>query len=507
MTFRCRYFALASQFTIAIFLAISFNCSSAGNDNAAAGNATSATPVPVPPVAYWAKSVSSSSSKSLFFAAERDSTDSIYAVGYQQNDTAVDYGSGVTATASANFNALNAVLVKYSGTGTAQWARTVSTGFGDSSFSGVTLDSSDNIYAVGFYRGNNTETRTYGAGVTAVSPLTSVYNNAVIVKYNSAGTAQWARTLTAGGFGDSKFLATRADASGIYAVGFQNNSTATWAAGVTTTCSGTCALLVKYNSSGVAQWAISVAGGYSYFSGIALDASSNILLAGTQKNAATYTYGAGVTATSVVGGENAMVAKFSSAGVAQWARTVVSASSYSEFYAVATDTAGNLFAAGYQFANATFTFATGITTTGPHLTNNIVLVKYDSSGNAQWARTLLSGTGYSVFTGIAVDGSGDIYCAGQQYDTATFNWGNNLTTKGKSAQNPLIIKYNGGGTVQWARTSDGVSDGHFYTVALDLSGAPFVAGMQQNGTFSYGTGVSVTGVNALGNGLIVKYYK
>lgn len=503
---------LSTSFATRLFLAVFGSalitaCAGGSTQGAPATSGGGPAQATTPPTAKWAKSVVASASKSVFFAAERDTADNILAVGYQQNDTAVTYGIGVSVTASANFNALNAVLVKYSSGGIAQWARTVTTGPGDSNFFGVTADDSDNVYAVGYYRGANADPRTFGLGVVATSPLTSTADNAVIVKYNSTGVAQWARSLIAGSSGNSRFLAVRAHVSGIYAAGFQTNSTVTWAPGISTTCAGTCAIIVKYSAAGAAEWAVTVSGGYSYFYSIAIDSVGNLVLAGTQKTTTTHTFAAGITASGVNVAENAIVAKYSSAGIAQWVRTVTAAASSSEYFSVTTDTSGNIFATGYQYGQAAFTYGPGIFVTAPHSTNNIVIVKYDTSGTAIWARTLTSGTGYSVLTGISVDSSGHIFCAGQQYDTGTFNWGNGITTKGKSSQNPLLIKFDAMGSVLWARTADGVSDGHYYTVALDSSGDPFVSGFQQVGTFTYGPGVTITGVNALGNSLIIKYFK
>jgi hypothetical protein len=478
-------------------------CSSGGssgqNENKDAGPAGS-TPIAV---AQWAKTVVTSSHKSLFFSAIRDGAGNIYAVGYQNGSSTYDYGSGVTATGSVN-NSFDpcAVIVKYSATGTPLWARTVSgTSLEGSQFTAAAVDSAGNIYAVGWQKG--TQTYTYGAGVSATGVAGTGYQNSVIVKYNAAGVAQWARTIGGSSiFGNNGFLGVTVDASdNVYASGYHVGMGVTYS-GLSTGMGGN-AVVVKYSTAGTAQWA---AAGNGYFYSIVADSSGNVYAAGSLLTTTPFNFGNGVSAQGVAS-ENAVLVKFSSAGTPQWARTIVSGSNTSVFYSVAIDASNNLYATGYQYGNLAFTYGTGISITGPHITNNINLVKYDSAGNAIFARTLISGAAYTVFTGIAVDSSGNIYCSGQQYDTGTFNYGNGVTAKGNAAQNAILLKYNSSGVAQWARTPSGGSDAHFYTVALDTNEDPFVSGQQSNGTLTYGTGVSTTAAYALGSAILVKYFK
>jgi hypothetical protein len=64
-----------------------------------------------------------------------------------------------------------------------------------SEFNAVAKDAAGNTYAVGYQ--NGTGAFTYGGAVTAQGGYTG--RNAVIVKYNSAGAAEWAQSVTGGG--------------------------------------------------------------------------------------------------------------------------------------------------------------------------------------------------------------------------------------------------------------------------------------------------------------------
>ncbi|HRP70342.1 MAG TPA: hypothetical protein PLY93_12480, partial [Turneriella sp.] len=370
---------------------------------------------PTPPVAaQWARSVTSGSDDSRFQAVAVDSAGNIYAAGYQYGTGSYTYGSGVSVAGTYNGN--NIVLVKYNSAGTAQWARSITSGSGESQFNAVAVDSSGNIYAAGYQKGSGSYT--YGSGVSVAGSASGTYYNVVLLKYNSSGTAQWARSVTSSSY-TSRFNAVAVDSSGnIYAAGAQPGTGSSYGSGVFVKGSygGTNIVLVKYNSAGTAQWVRSATDGSdsSEFNAIAVDSSGNIYAAGTQVGTGSNTYDTGVSVAGS-GGMNIVLVKYNSAGTAKWARSVTSGGAQSEFYAVAADSAGNIYAAGRQNGNASYTYGSGVSVAGG-ASDNIVLVKYNSSGTAQWARSVPSGS-TSWFNSVAIDSSGNIYAAGYQYGT------------------------------------------------------------------------------------------
>ncbi len=72
-------------------------------------------------------------------------------------------------------------------------------------------------------------------------------------------------------------------------------------------------------------------------------------------------------------------------------------------------------------------FGNGVTATETFSGENIVLVKYDSSGVASWAQTVTGGTGASSFTSVSVASDGSVYAAGFISGTGTYNFGNGVT--------------------------------------------------------------------------------
>jgi hypothetical protein len=390
----------------------------------------------------WARTVSAGSNNSQFNAVAVDASGNVYAAGSQGGTGAYTYGSGVSATGAYSYD--NVVLVKYDSGGTAQWARTVSAGSSESRFNAVAVDASGNVYAAGYQSG--TGAFTYGSGVSATGTANYQYN-VVLVKYDSGGTAQWARTVSAGS-------------------------------------------------------------NQSQFNAVTVDASGNVYAAGSQYDTGAFTYGSGVSATGAYSSSNVVLVKYDSGGTAQWARTVNVGSNFSRFNAVAVDASGNVYAAGYQYGAGAFTYGTGVSATGTYSSYNVVLVKYDSGGTAQWARTVSAGNSSSSFNSVAADASGGVYAAGYQSGTGAFTYGTGVSATGTySSENVVLVKYNSSGTAQWARTvSAGSNESQFNAVAVDASRNVYAAGYQ-NGTdaYTYGSGVSATGPYIYNNVVLVKY--
>ena len=129
--------------------------------------------------------------------------------------------------------------------------------------------------------------------------------------------------------------------------------------------------------------------------------------------------------------------------------------------AVAVDSSGNVYVAGYG-DSATTSYNDGF------------VVKYDSSGSLQWQRYL--GGGFetnTIFESIALDSSNNVYVAGYTNQQGAGSW------------DVLVAKYNSSGTIQWQRTLGGTSiDQSFGGIAVDSSGNAYVIGY----TMSTGAG-------------------
>lgn len=193
-----------------------------------------------------------------------------------------------------------------------------------------------------------------------------------------------------------------------------------------------------------AQWVrtLSTGTGVSEFTAIAIDSQGNIYAAGRQSGFSTYTYGPGVSATGTASGQNVLLVKYDSNGIAQWARTLDAGVLSAAFMNVAVDSSGVVYAAGYQNGTGVYTYGPGVSIAGPSSGWNAVLVKYDAQGNALWARTVTSGTGNSEFDGVVVARDHSVYVAGYQSGTEPLSYGPGVSAAGTSdSSNVLLVRY------------------------------------------------------------------
>jgi hypothetical protein len=283
---------------------------------------------------------------------------------------------------------------------------------GEDRGSSCITDAAGNVYMVGF-TSSNSGIATAGAHQTVygggpISFGTGGYD-AFLVKFNSSGVRQWATYY--GGSENDKGISCALDASGnVYMIGTTTSTSgiATAGADETTVNDG---FLVKFNSSGVRQWG-------TYFEGTGnactTDASGNIYIVGlTNSTSGIATAGAHQTVMS--GSGDAFLVKFNSSGVKQWGTyfggPYTLASGMETGLSCETDALGNVYMTGHTPSTS------GIATAGAHQTiyggssTDAFLVKFNSSGVIQWG-TYYGGAGVDIGYSCATDASGNVYMAG-----------------------------------------------------------------------------------------------
>ena len=189
-----------------------------------------------------------------------------------------------------------------------------------------------------------------------------------------------------------------------------------------------------------AQWARSVTAGNnnSKINSVSAASDGSVYAAGYIDGTGTFDFGNGVTSAGTYTGYpetspmamNVLLVKYNSSGVAQWARTVITGHYASVFDSVSVASDGSVYAAGSIYGTGTFNFGNGITAAGTYTDGNVLLVKYNSSGVAQWARTVTAGSSRSYFNSVSVASDGSVYAAGSINGTGTYDFGNNVTAAG-----------------------------------------------------------------------------
>ena len=215
-------------------------------------------------VAQWASVISGTGSDSGYGLAV-DST-GVYVTGLYSNATSASLGNGVTLPTSVGNDTF---IAKYDVSGVAQWASVIG-GTGSDSGYGLAVDSTG-VYVTGQY--SNTTSLSLGNGVTLP---TSISNDTFIAKYDVSGVAQWATAISGTGTDTGRGIAV--DSTGVYVTGQYSNTTSNVSLGngvTLPTSISNDAFTVKYDLSGVAQWAtaISASGTADSGRGIAVDST------------------------------------------------------------------------------------------------------------------------------------------------------------------------------------------------------------------------------------------
>jgi len=309
-------------------------------------------------------------------------------------------------------------LLKTDSSGDTTWTRTY--GGSDSDWGWSVQQTSDGGYVIAG------ATWSFGAG------LTDMY----LLKTDSSGDTIWTRTY--GGSDLDEAWSVQQTSDGGYVIAGE-----IWSSGGTTydVC------LLKTDSSGDTLWTCTY-GGSEWDRGRSVQQTSDggYIIAGY-----TYSFGAGCTDVYLV--------KTDSSGDTLWTRTY-GGSSDDLGWSVQQTSHG-----GYVIAGTTFSFGAG--------SNDVYLVKTDSSGDTLWTRTY-GGSDLDYGNSVQQTSDGGYIIAG---GTRSFGIG---------ARDVYLIKTNSSGDTLWTRTYGGSSGDAGYSVQQTTDGGYIIAGY----TESFGAGGS-----------------
>jgi hypothetical protein len=456
-----------------------------------------------------------------------DSTGNVYVVGQYESNPLTIYNSdglasGITLIPSG---VTDAYIVKYDIDGNALWA----THIGEAGYAfnyGISVDSTGNVYATGssFEAGTLTLYNSDGnpSGITLTNPFGGF--DVYIVKYNTSGNALWAAQIQ--GFSTKIAYGISVDStSNVYITGrFQDGVTIYNAGGasseITLLGSGAQdAFIVKYNTSGTAQWAAQIGGSSNDLgASISVDSTSNVYVTGKFESTVTiYNSGGGIFGTlTAVGINDAFVVKYDINGTALWA-TKMSGTDFQEGRAISVDGTGNVYVTGDYFTFSALTIynsdgnPSGITLPSTGVFSSFI-VKYDINGFAVWAA--YNDGADNAGLGIVADSAG--YCTTTgRYNNATLTVRNSggtpfATTLPNSGDfDAYIINYDPSGMVQWVTCVAGSGNDLGASISVDSTLNVYVTGKFESTVTIYNSSGSTFGTPLVSDGnsdtFIVKY--
>jgi hypothetical protein len=349
-----------------------------------------------------------------------DSSGNVYMVGYTYGDL----------DGNTNAGYYDLFVVKYDNSGVKQWTQQLGTSSNEHTY-GITTDTGGNVYVTG---------DTYG-GLDGNSRAGA--QDLFVVKYDSSGIKQWTQQLGSSS-ADFAYGITSDGSDNIYVTGSTSGDL-----DGNTNAGSSDLFVVKYNSSGVKQWARQLGSSSSEFGqDITTDSSGNVYVTGTA-------YGS-LDGNTSAGDRDFFVVKYDSGGVKQWTQQL--GSTAKDFaYGITTDGSGNVYVTGT--ANGSLD---GNTSTGG---SGSFVVKYDSGGIKQWTQQF----GGDSAQGITTDSSGNAYVTG-------YTTGNMDNNSNAGAQDLFVVKYNSSGVKQWTKQMGSSLADYAYAIATDSKGNVFVTG-------------------------------
>jgi Beta-propeller repeat len=249
--------------------------------------------------------------------------------------------------------------------------------------------------------------------------------------------------------------------------------------------------VAKYARDGSLLWATS-AGGSDFASGvgIATDPSGNSYVTGAFLGTAIFGEGeANETVLSSEGSGDVFVAKYARDGILVWA-TSAGGISGDGGRDIATDARGNIHVTGNFFGPATFGAGeANETVLSDAGFSDVFVAKYTRDGTLLWATSAGGSGGTDTGSGIATDQRGNSYVTGDFRGPATFGAGEANETVLSNAGNfdVFVAKYARDGTLLWATSTGGASEGRGTGIATDARGNSYVTG-GFSGTAIFGEG-------------------
>ncbi len=356
-----------------------------------------------------------------------DASGNAYVTGYFNSST-ITFGT-YTLTNAGSYDIF---LVKYDSSGNVLWAKSAGGTSSDDGAS-VAVDASGNSYVTGAF---SSDTITFGSYTLTNASGTDIF----LVKYDVSGNVVWATSTTGTSLDRGNSIAN--DATGnVYITGYFESPAIAFGSYILNNTDGSDIFLAKYDGNGNVIWATNAMGtSWDVGRSVAVDASGNAYVTGNFESPS-ITFGS-FTLTNA-GFYDIFLVKYDSAGNVIWAKSS-EGTDLDEGNSVAVDAVGNSYVTG-AFSSPAITFGSFTLTNTSAPNFDMFLIKYDGSGNVQWA-TSAGGTDGDGGNSITVDVSGNSIVTGS-FNSSTITFGSYFLTNTSAGVGDIFLAKSGSGNV------------------------------------------------------------
>ncbi|MGQ9928357.1 MAG: SBBP repeat-containing protein [Chloroflexaceae bacterium] len=371
--------------------------------------------------------------------------------------------------------------------------------FGDA----IAVDASGAAYVTG-----TTESSNFPTTPGAFDTMHNGNDDAFVVKLNPAGAALLYATFLGGG-GDDGGHAIAVDASGAaYVTGYTESSnfpTTTPGAFDTTYNGNTDAFVVKLNPAGSAlAYATFLGGSDSDFGdAIAVDASGAAYVMG-RTGSANFPTTAGAFDTTHNGNTDSFVVKLNPYGTTLAYATFLGGSFWDISEAIAVDASGAVYVAGETWSSD-FPTTAGAFDTTYNGNFDAFVVQLNPDGAALTYATFLGGIYADLGSGIAVDASGAAYVTGMTFSADFPTTPGAFDTMHNGNGDAFVVQLSStGAALTYATVLGGSDQERGNAIAVDASGATYVAGTTRSANFPTTAGAFDTALDGNLDAFVVK---
>ncbi|MGD0710352.1 MAG: T9SS type A sorting domain-containing protein [Bacteroidales bacterium] len=387
----------------------------------------------------------------------------------------------------------------YSAAQTPNWIRVRSAGQDCNGYSNsIAVDASGNTYITGYFY---SDTLTFGSITLTNNDNTGNSSDLFLAKFDANGDVLWAQS--AGGANSDGANSIALDASGnIYVAGWFYSSSITFGyyalINADNTGNTSDLFVAKFNTNGNVIWAKSFGGADDdAANSVAVNAIGNVYLTGYFYND-TLTFGS-TSLTNANGYDDIFLAKLDTSGNVIWANSA-GGTDNALANSVVADASGNAYVAGGFYCD-TLSFGSISLINDNAGYEDIVLAKYDSSGNVLWAKSE-GGANDDAAYSVTTDASGNAYLTGS-FRSATLAIGTSVLMNSdttNSTEDIFLAKYNANGNLLWAKSAGGTESDDAYSVAVDALGNSYITGRFNSPVIKFGvdslTNVVSTGISS-----------
>jgi Beta-propeller repeat len=170
--------------------------------------------------------------------------------------------------------------------------------------------------------------------------------------------------------------------------------------------------------------------------------------------------------------------------------------------AIATDAAQNIYVVGETYSQD----FPGAAPSNSRSSGDAFIVKLNPTGAQILYSIVLGGSGYDSARGVAVDSAGNVYVTGTtgspNFPTTAGAFQQSASSYGQS--NAFVVKVNPAGSIVYSTYLGGASTDIGYAIAVDSTGAAYVAGSTNSTNFPVTSGAPQSHLNGATDGFVVK---